>query len=232
MTDASDTAVGAVLQQYKDDTWHLIYLFSRKMTPTEQRYNAFDRELLAVYIAIRHFRHFLKGRQFHVLTENKPLAYALGTRRVRHSPRQARQLDYISQFISSVRHVHGHDNVAGTLSRIESNSLMSNQPPVVDFTAMAQSQSTDSQIRKWRRTVFHSLHGLFHSGIRATHKLITSLFVWPGINADDRRWTRLCVQCQRAKVQRHFRTPPFSFPVPDARFDISHIDLIGPLPPS
>ena len=86
--------------------------------------------------------------------------------------------------------------------------------------------------REWRRTVFHSLHGLSHSGIRATQKLITSRFVWPGINADVRRWTRSCVQCQRAKAQRHFRSPPSSFLVPDARFDIVHIDLVGPLPSS
>ena len=87
MTDASDTAVGAVLQQYKDDTQHPISFFSRKMTPTEQRYSAFDRELLAVYLAIQNFRHFLEGRQFHVLTDHKPLIYALGTRLDRHSPR-------------------------------------------------------------------------------------------------------------------------------------------------
>ena len=38
----------------------------------------------------------------------------------------------------------------------------------------------------WRRTVFDSLHVLSHPGIRATQKLITSRFVWPGINSDVR----------------------------------------------
>ena len=61
-------------------------------------------------------------------------------------------------------------------------------------------------------------------------KLITARFVWPGINADVRRWTRSCVQCQRAKIQRHSTTPLTSFPTPDARFDVIHIDLVGPLP--
>ena len=102
-----------------------ISFFLRKTTVNEQRYNAFDRELLAIYLAIRHFRHFFEIRQFHVLTDNKPVAYALGTRFDRHSPKQARQLDYIFQFTSRVRHFHGHDNVAGAPSRIESNSLLS-----------------------------------------------------------------------------------------------------------
>ena len=35
------------------------------MTPAETCYSAFDRELLAVYLAIRHFCHFLEGRHFH-----------------------------------------------------------------------------------------------------------------------------------------------------------------------
>ena len=84
---------------------------------------------------------------------------------------------------------------------------------------------------EWRRVIFDSLHGLSHPGIRATKKLITSRFVWPGVNADVRRWARSCIQCQRAKVHKHTVTPHASFSVPDARFDVVHIDLVGPLPP-
>ena len=101
MTDASDITVGAVLQQYINGTWHPIFFFS-KMKPAETRYSTFDRELLAVYLAIRHFRHFLEGCQFHVLTDHKPLTFALQARPDRHSPRQARQLDFISQFTSTI----------------------------------------------------------------------------------------------------------------------------------
>ena len=78
--------------------------------------------------------------------------------------------------------------------------------------------------------MFDSLHGLSHPGIRATQKLVTARFVWPGINTDVRHWAHSCVQCQRAKIQRHSHTPLSSFPVPDARFDVIHIDLVGPLP--
>ena len=260
MTDASDTGVGAVLQQHFNGTWHPIAFFSKKMSPAETRYSTFDRELLAVYLAIKHFRHYLEGRMFHVLTDHKPLTYALNSRSDRHSPRQARHLDYISQFTSNIRHVPGVDNaVADALSRSETNALLSGQPPNVDFADMAKTQSTDSQIRSlqppptstlvvepvtlansphplycdtssgtqrplvplsWRRTVFDSLHGLSHPGIRATQKLITARFVWPGINSDVRRWTRTCVKCQRAKVQRHSTTPLSSFPTPDSHFDV------------
>lgn len=129
MTDASDTADNTSTASGVPS------FFSRKMTPAETRYSTFDRELLAVYLAIQHFCHFLKGRHFYV-TDHKPLTFVLNTRSDHHSP-QARQLDYISQFTSTISHVHGVDNVvAGALSRIETNALLSGQPPTVDFAAI------------------------------------------------------------------------------------------------
>ena len=62
--------------------------------------------------------------------------------------------------------------------------------------------------------------------------MITQRFVWPSINKDIRNWTRQCIKCQRAKVQRHVVTPIGTFANPDARFSHIHIDLVGPLPPS
>ena len=41
--------------------------------PHEDQISTFDRELLAVYLVIRHFRHLLEGRQFFVVTDHKPL---------------------------------------------------------------------------------------------------------------------------------------------------------------
>jgi len=50
MNDASDTAVGAVLQQFIDGCWCPIVFFSRKLNTAESEYSAFDRELLAIYV--------------------------------------------------------------------------------------------------------------------------------------------------------------------------------------
>ena len=46
MTDASDTAVGVILQQYITGDWHPIAYFSKKLKSAETRYSTFDRELL------------------------------------------------------------------------------------------------------------------------------------------------------------------------------------------
>ena len=158
MTDASDVVVGAVLQQYIDGAWQPLSYFSKKLQPAETRYSTFDRELLAIYLAIKHFRHFLEGRHFHVLTDHKPLGHALNTRADRHSPRQARHLDYISQFTTVIRHVKGPDNVvADALSRIEVNAILTGTPPVIDFPAMARAQQGDSLLLKLQSSPRSSL---------------------------------------------------------------------------
>ena len=84
----------------------------------------------------------------------------------------------------------------------------------------------------YRRAVFDSLHSLSHPGVRATERLITNRYVWPNIKSDVHRWAQSCLQCQRSKIHRHSVTPLTTFSTPDARFDMVHIDIVGPLPPS
>ena len=57
-TDASDTGTGAVLQQLVDDAWKPVAFFSRKLSKSESKYSAYDRELLAIFRAIKRFRYF------------------------------------------------------------------------------------------------------------------------------------------------------------------------------
>ena len=105
-----------------------------QLLSAEKCYSTFYKELLAIYLAIKHFRHYIEGRHFHVLTDHKPLTYTLNSRSDRYSPRQSRHLDYKSQFTTTIRHIQGTQNVvAGTLSRIEANALVTNQPPKVQL---------------------------------------------------------------------------------------------------
>ena len=128
MMDASDYAVGAVLQKYVDQQWCPIAYFSKKLKPSESKYSTYDRELLAVYLAIKHFQHFIEGRTFTVFTDHKPLTYSLSSTSDRYTPRQVRHLDYISQFTTNIAHITGSENpVADALSRMETNAV-SNQP--------------------------------------------------------------------------------------------------------
>uniref|UniRef100_A0A5S6Q3Y4 RNA-directed DNA polymerase n=1 Tax=Trichuris muris TaxID=70415 RepID=A0A5S6Q3Y4_TRIMR len=83
-----------------------------------------------------------------------------------------------------------------------------------------------------RPAVFRATHGLSHPGVRATKRLMLARYVWPGIQRDVAQWTRHCLHCQQAKVQRHTRSAPKDFPLPHSRFEHVHTDIVGPLPSS
>lgn len=97
--------------------------------------------------------------------------------------------------------------------------------------------STNKNLRPYvpenhRASIMAQLHGLAHTGARATRRLITDRFVWPSMNKDINQFVRTCQQCQRSKVTRHTVAPFSTFEVPKARFRNIHIDLVGPLAPS
>jgi hypothetical protein len=76
-TDASDTHVGGVLQQLNGGSWQPLEFYSKKLSGVGTRYSTFDRELLAAFSAVRHFRFLLEGRQFRLLINHKPLVTSL-----------------------------------------------------------------------------------------------------------------------------------------------------------
>jgi len=82
----------------------------------------------------------------------------------------------------------------------------------------------------YRRLVFDHFHGLGHPGVRATRRLISSRFIWPGLAGEVARWARECPQCQRAKIHHHTHPSPAPIDIPPRRFAHVHLDLVGPLP--
>ena len=75
-TDASDVAIGATLEQVVEGQVQPIGLFSRKFEGKKKALSAYDRELEAVYLSIKHFWHFLDGVNFTIFTDHRPITYA------------------------------------------------------------------------------------------------------------------------------------------------------------
>lgn len=149
MVDASDFAVGGVLQQLIDGVWHPLSFFSKRLQKAESKYSTFGRELLAIYLSIRYFRHLLEGRDFAVYTDHKPLTFAFQSRPDRHSPREIRHLDFISQYTTDIRHIAGKENVvADALSR----NVHTISVTPVDFTSIASAQQHDEKLQQLRNS--------------------------------------------------------------------------------
>ena len=141
--DASDIAVGGVVQQKCGDDWQPLGFYSEKLSESQKKYSAYDRELLAAYSAIKHFRHVLEARIFTLYTDHKPLTFAFHQRSDKCSPRQLRHLDYIGQFTTDIRHISGLDNVvADTLSRADTITF----PGPIDYELLSEDQSKDQEL--------------------------------------------------------------------------------------
>uniref|UniRef100_A0A8C1LU18 Gypsy retrotransposon integrase-like protein 1 n=1 Tax=Cyprinus carpio TaxID=7962 RepID=A0A8C1LU18_CYPCA len=116
-TDASDTGLGAVLSQVQDGEEHPVIYISRKLTPTEQRYAAVEKEALAVKWAVLELRYYLLGRRFTLLTDHAPLQWMARAKDT--NPRVTRWFLALQDFHFTVQHRAGTANAnADGLSRI------------------------------------------------------------------------------------------------------------------
>lgn len=79
MCAASSSCAGAVIQQRVNNKWIPLghSHFSKKLSETQQRYSTFDRELLAIYMAVKYFRKIFERRELIIYTDHKPLTYAI-----------------------------------------------------------------------------------------------------------------------------------------------------------
>ena len=168
--DASDVAVGAALEQWTSGTWKPIGFFSKKLTPAATKYSAFDRELLAIYLTIRNFRHMLEGRPFHVYADLKPLTFAMSQSGDSWTAKQTRHMSFISEFTTDIRHVSGKDNpVADALSRIQLNELATAYVYPLEAATLAAAQAMDPEVKALKTAVtslqieFMQLSGTSHT---------------------------------------------------------------------
>ena len=83
--------------------------------------------------------------------------------------------------------------------------------------------------RELRRQVYDDLHLPTHPGAKATARMASSRYIWPGMKKDIKTWARSCLGCQVSKVQRHQHPPIEKIPIPQRRFSVIHVDLVGPL---
>ena len=121
-TDASQFAMGAVLAQVQDGKERAICYASRSLSKSQTKFSATRRELLALVTFTRHFRQYLLGQKFTIVTDHSALQWL-------HSFKDphgitARSLEKLAPFDYEVRHRPsksiGH---ADGLSRFPPNSI-------------------------------------------------------------------------------------------------------------
>ncbi|KAK3084611.1 hypothetical protein FSP39_016239 [Pinctada imbricata] len=119
--DASDYAVGGELSQVQDGVERTIGYSSAVLQPAQRKYCTTRKELLAVVLFTRTFRHYLLGRKFTVRTDHNSLVWL--TKFKYPQGQLARWLEELSYFDMEIVHRPGKKHLnADALSR-EANSL-------------------------------------------------------------------------------------------------------------
>ena len=115
--DASNTAIGAELLQIQGGEEKVISYSSYILTPAQKRYCTTRKELLALVVFTRHFRHYLLGRPFTCRTDHASLAWLMRFKKL--EGQLARWCEELAQFDMVILHRSGktHCNADG-ISRI------------------------------------------------------------------------------------------------------------------
>ena len=163
-TDASDVAIGAILEQDFGSGLQPIAFSSRKLNATEIRYSAYERELLGIVWAIGQWKYYFQGPHPIVIqTDHAPL---------RHLPNQTsvnsrvwRWLAVLQGYNAEIRHIPGKKNPADSLSRQLVSDALVRKGSVKDANAeyvqklRVSKVATDKEIQA-------ALHKLFQSSLQ------------------------------------------------------------------
>ncbi|GFW03352.1 retrovirus-related Pol polyprotein from transposon 412 [Trichonephila clavipes] len=144
-TNASSRGIGAVLEQkYPNSEVKPLYFFSKKLNPSQSKYNATVLEFFAIYTALNFFRPFLLGRKFKVFTDHKPLAGFLSNKNP--SSKIWRWKLALEEFNYDIQYIRGSLNsVADHLSRCINNITIA-LPDSKDLINMQHEDSVLSTI--------------------------------------------------------------------------------------
>lgn len=118
-TDASGYGIGAMLMQNAKP----IAYISKAIADKYQGISVYDKELMAIILAVTQWQHYLLGRHFIIQTDNRSLQYLL-THKI-HNSGQLKWLTKLFPFDYEISHKKGKDNIAtDALSRITGMEVM------------------------------------------------------------------------------------------------------------
>ena len=163
-TDVSQFAMGAVLAQVQDGKERAICYASKSLSKSQTKYSATRRELLALVTFTRHFRHYLLGQKFTIVSDHSALQWL-------HSFEDpdgiiARWLEKLAPFDYEVRHRPGKSiGHADGLSRIPPNSINAIEthlPPISTQNEIPQVATVFNNYQEVIGNVFDSKNSIAH----------------------------------------------------------------------
>ena len=211
--------MGAVFQQLVPGAWAPLAFHSKKLSSAESLYATFDREFLAAYFPVRYFRFLIKGRDFTLFTDHKPLMHLPGSQIIvadalswpSRLPFPALPLPFTVSAVQPLPEVLPLDfseisplkqSCSKTSSLLSNSSLCVVSVPSRGSSALCHLStgfprpSLVPVLLSCR--VLKTLHNLSHPGVCSLRRLVSWSFVLASLSRDVSAWARACLQCQRS----------------------------------
>ncbi|XP_059844624.1 uncharacterized protein LOC132404485 [Hypanus sabinus] len=200
--DASDFALAATLNQ----EGRPVAFFSRTLQGSEIRHSAVEKEAQAIVEAVRHWRHYLAGKRFTVLTDQRSVAFLFSNQQ-RGKIKNDKLLRWrieLSTYTYDILYRPGRLN----------------EPP----DALSRGTCASTQLDQ-----LYALHAqLCHPGVTRFYHFVKARNL-PYSLEDIRTMTRDCQIC--AECKPHFYCPDTAQLVKATRpFERLSVDFKGPLP--
>ncbi|GJP36238.1 hypothetical protein CLOM_g20769 [Closterium sp. NIES-68] len=238
--DASDQAVGAVLMQDQGNGLQPIAYLSKKLHGAELNYPIHDKEALAIIIAFKAWRCYLKGRITTVYTDHCSLKLLEDTTQ----PFQAAgPVDRLPRDTLPLRH------------RVQARSQEQSRRSQPACTRCRYSEKrhllqwdSDIAYRKgstkiWvpnypplRQLLLEEYHDVLYAGHFGSNKTLTGIakhYYWPLLAEDVQKFVTSCDTCQRMKSSKQKKAGLLQpLPVPEQPWQVVSLDFITGLPPT
>jgi hypothetical protein len=146
-TDASDFALGAVLEQDHGKGLQPVAYLSKKLNAAQCNYSVYEKELLAIVSALGEWKHYLLGspHKIQVITDHQPLQWLVNQQVL--SARVARWVEFMQQFTPRIAYRPGRENTAADgLSRRSDH----------DDGASVRAEQRTANIKAMLSTIFSS----------------------------------------------------------------------------
>ena len=122
VADASPVGLGAVLLQEQGGINRVIAYGHRSLSEVESRYSQTEREALGVVWACEHFKMYLLGSRFRLITDHKPLVHIYSNARSKPTPRLERWSLRLQPYDFQIVYEPGASNIADPMSRLSVSS--------------------------------------------------------------------------------------------------------------